>query len=147
MKGKANSTPRKLKGDLEEKVKECLIKLWSPDQISGRLKNEGVQISHTTIYKYVHKNKDKNGINLSFLRHGGRKYRAKTAKIVASAVVIPDRVDISECPEIVETKSRIGDLEGDSIVSHKSHCVILTLVDRKSKFLIAKKVGKKQKKT
>lgn len=133
----ASTLPRKLKGTLEKREKEGLSQFWSPDQISGRLKNEGIQISHTSIYKYVHKN----SLERSFLRHKGHKYKVRTA----TAGVKPNRVDISECPAIVEEKSRIGDWEGDSIISCNSHCAILTLVDKKSKYLKAKKVGRKTK--
>ena len=46
---------------------------------------------------------------------------------------IPNRTDISERPKIVEEKVRVGDWEGDTIISHGSHSALLTLVDRHSK--------------
>lgn len=119
---KASSLPRKLKEELESHVKDGLRRFWSPDQIAGRLKNERFQISHTAIYNYVHKN----SLERTFLRHGGRKYKVRTAS--AGVKFIPDRVDILERPAIVEEKSRIGDWEGDTIISHGSHCALLTLV-------------------
>ena len=56
---------------------------------------------------------------------------------------IPERVDISERPSVVDEKSRLGDWEGDTIISHSSHCALLTLVDRRSKYTIIRKVGRK----
>lgn len=109
---KAGSPPRKLKKELESHVKEGLEWFWSPEQIAGMLKNEGFQISHTAIYNYVHKN----SLERSFLRRGGRKYKVRTA--TAGVKFIPDRVDISERPTIVEEKSKIGNWEGDTIISH-----------------------------
>ena len=37
----ASSQFKKLKGDLEQKVLDGLYRLWSPEQISGKLKLEG----------------------------------------------------------------------------------------------------------
>jgi transposase, IS30 family len=45
--------------------------------------------------------------------------------------LIPDRTDISERPAIVARKARLGDWEGDTVVSgHKGG--LLTLVERKT---------------
>ncbi|MDB6096016.1 MAG: transposase [Francisellaceae bacterium] len=49
---------------------------------------------------------------------------------------IPNRVDIKERPAIVETKTRIGDWEGDTIIGANHQGVILSYVDRASKFTI-----------
>jgi IS30 family transposase len=76
------------------------------------------------------------------MRHGGRKYRAKASKR-AGVDCIPNRTDISERPAIVDEKLRIGDWEGDTVISHGSRCALMTLVDRRSKFLITKKIGRK----
>ena len=56
---------------------------------------------------------------------------------------IPNRTDISERPKIVEEKVRVGDWEGDTVISHGSHCALLPLVDRHSKYTIIRKVGHK----
>ena len=46
-------------------------------------------------------------------------------------------------PSIVEEKSRVGDWEGDTIISAGSRSAILSYVDRHSKFTLLKKIGKK----
>jgi transposase, IS30 family len=52
-------------------------------------------------------------------------------------------VDIQQRPKIVESKLRTGDWEGDTIIGGKQQGVILSLVDRKTKFtLLAKMKGK-----
>ncbi|MDR2268149.1 MAG: integrase core domain-containing protein [Holosporaceae bacterium] len=38
---------------------------------------------------------------------------------------------------------RIGDWEGDTVISHGSRCALMTIVDRRSKFLFMKKIGRK----
>ena len=57
--------------------------------------------------------------------------------------MIPNRVDIAERPKVVEAKERLGDWEGDTVISHKSHCVLVTLVERKTKYLLMKKLENK----
>ena len=134
---KASTQLKKIKDQLEEKIPEGLYSLWSPEQISGRLKKEGIFVSHEAIYQYA----KKNGLQKN-LWHGGKKYKRKnTAKSGASR--IPNRTDISERPKIVEEKGRIGDWEGDTVISHGSHCALLILVDRHSKYTIIRKVGRK----
>ena len=48
-------------------------------------------------------------------------------------VIIPNRISIDKRPSIVETRSRIGDLEVDTIVPSGRKSPILSLVERKSK--------------
>ncbi len=134
---KASKQLKKIKDWLEERILEGLSNLWSPEQISGRLKREGIFISHEAIYQYV----EKKGMKYN-LRRKGKKYRRKKAA-KAGVSCIPNRRDISERPKIVEKKARIGDWEGDTVISHDSHCALLTLVDRHSKYVIIRKVGRK----
>src|SRR5688572_22117612 len=45
-----------------ELVRARLILLWSPEQISGRLRSEGLLcISHETIYRYIWDDKERGG--------------------------------------------------------------------------------------
>ena len=133
----ASTQFKKIKNQLKEKILRGLHNLWSPEQISGRLKIEGIFISHEAIYQYV----KKAGL-ICNLRHEGKKYKRKKAA-EAGVSCIPNRTDISERPKIVEEKVRIGDWEGDTIISHGSHCALLTLVDRHSKYTIIRKVVRK----
>lgn len=126
----ANSQFKKLKGNLEQKVLDGLYQLWSPEQISGRLKLEGVLISHEAIYQYVRKK----GLRRN-LRHRGKKYKPKKTH-EAGVNCIPNRVDISKRPSVIDDKICVGDWEGDTVISHKSHCALMTLVDRRSKYTI-----------
>jgi IS30 family transposase len=131
-----------MKGALKARVLNGLEQDWSPEQISGRLKLEGISVSHETIYKYAHRDKVLGGSLYEHLRHGGRKYRRRVGKS-AGVRCIPNRVDIAERPAIVDQKLRLGDWEGDAVVSTESRAHLVTLVDRCSKFLIVRKIGKK----
>jgi len=139
----ASRTPQKLTPTLVTIIEENLLKEWSPDQISGRLKEKGIaSISHETIYQHIWKNKRAGGVLYKQLRHNGKKYNKRSSG-KAGRGCIPNRVDITERPQIVEQKVRIGDWEGDTVISAVSKTAILTVVDRHSKFTRIKKLGRK----
>ncbi len=52
--------------------------------------------------------------------------------------------DIEKRPEAAEQHKRIGDWEADTVVGKQVKACLVTLDDRKSRFLIIKKVPKKQ---
>ena len=56
---------------------------------------------------------------------------------------IPDRVSIDEHPGIVETKERIGDWEADTVIGRNHKVAIITLVERKSKYTLSRKINRK----
>ncbi len=115
-------------------IVDGLLKFWSPEQISGRLKLEGgTEISHESIYKYIWKDKKNGGTLWKNLRHRAKKYNRRKGK-ASGRGLIPNRVDIDQRPKIVEEKNRIGDWEGDTIEGAHHKGAILSLVDRKSKF-------------
>lgn len=138
----ASKVKKKLTADLVIKINACLIKDWSPDQTSGRLKLEGVFVSHESIYRHIWDDKRKGGELYKHLRHNGKCYNKRSSG-KAGRGCIPNRVDISERPGIVEEKSRFGDFEADTIISAGSKTALMTIVDRRSKFTFMKKIGKK----
>lgn len=118
---------------------------WSPDQISGTLKkNYKISLSHEMIYQYVYDDKRSGGDLYKHLRRKGKKYQKRGSRKYAGRGYIKDRVDISERPKVVEKMQRFGDFEADLIEgTKKGKAVLLTLVDRKTKFLIAAKCPSK----
>lgn len=138
----ASSNPKKMLPKLIEVIEEKLLEKWSPEQISGVLESNDILISHETIYRHIWANKKAGGDLYTYLRRRGKKYNRRGAK-TAGRGCIPNRVDIQKRPKIVESKSRTGDWEGDTIIGAKQQGVILSLVDRKSKYtLLAKMEGK-----
>ena len=135
---KSGMTRCKLQGRLWQDVRNCLHLKWSPEQISGRFRVIGLaEISHTSIYAQIYRTKSA-GLR-SCLRHEGKKY----AYGRAGKSLIPGRVDISERPDIVEQKQRIGDWEGDTIVGAGHKGAIVSLVDRASKYTLLQHVERK----
>ena len=113
---------------------------WSPQQIAGRLELEGMEtISHETIYKRILEDKNEGGDLYIHLRcKKKRKKRYGSARSTRGA--IPNRVDIDQRPAIVESRKRIGDWEGDTIIgSHDGGAVIASMVERKSRFTVLAK--------
>ena len=116
---------------------------YSPEQIAGRAKLDGVDcVSHERIYKYVWADKKAKGSLFVHLRRKGRKYRKRGAA-KDSRGIIKDRVDISQRPVIVDEKTRIGDLEIDTVIGKNHQGAILTINDRVSSFLWMAKLNSK----
>jgi transposase, IS30 family len=138
----ASCRPKKMLPNLIKMIEEKLVEKWSPEQISGVFGKNDILISHESIYRHIWANKKAGGVLYTHLRRRGKKYNRRGDK-TAGRGCIPNRVDIEKRPKIVENKSRLGDWEGDTIIGAKQQGVILSLVDRKSKFtLLAKMKGK-----
>lgn len=121
---------------------------WSPDSISQRMKLEKIpaheRLSHATIYHRIAKDKQQGGqLYRDMPRFGKTRWRGGKRKRNAGAKLIPGRVDITKRPAIVENRSRLGDWEGDTVHGQSAHLV--TLVDRKSRFTLVKRVFSKSK--
>lgn len=141
---KNSAKPRILTPEIRAKIVYGLSQYHSPEQISGSLKKQSINVSHETIYKFVWSDKKNGGKLYTHLRHGGKKYN-KRKGVNAGRGLIPGRVDISERPEIVETKSRIGDWEADTVISANHKGAIVSLVERHSKITLLRKVPNKSK--
>ena len=131
----ASDKPRKMTPDLVELIEEKLTQeQWSPDQISGRLAKDGVAfISHERIYQHVWKDKKDGGTLYLHLRHSGKKYNRRKGRNSGRGL-IPNRVDIDQRPPIVAAKSRIGDWEADTIIGANHKGVVMSHVERTSKY-------------
>ena len=64
----------KMDDAMKEKIDLLLYEGWSPEQIHGRLKYEGVDIvSHETIYKYVYEDKRLKGNGKDYINTSDEK--------------------------------------------------------------------------
>jgi len=117
---------------------------WSPQQIAGRLELEDKEsISPETIYQRILADKNEGGTLYTHLRcKKKRKKRYGSARSRRGA--IPNRVDIDQRPAIVDSRKRIGDWEGDTIIgSHEGGAVIASMVERKSRYTVLAKAKNK----
>jgi IS30 family transposase len=125
--------------ELREYVESNLKKGWSPELIAGRIRNIDKDIKcigFKGIYKYVY---SPYGRNLErYLRYkGNNKRKVKRAKVTQ----LKDRIFIDNRPDIINTRERHGDWEGDLIVSGKNgRGVLVVLYERRARYVKIRRV-------
>lgn len=109
----------------------------SPQQCSGRLKLEkALCISAECIYQHAYQDKAAGGDLVSFLRC--QKVRRKRyGSGQERRGVLKNRIGIERRPAVVAQRSRIGDWEGDTVIGKGHQGVLVTLVERKSRYTLA----------
>jgi len=136
-------SPLKMTGRIETLVLDKLSIQWSPEQISGRFKKSGVFISHETIYKYIYREfKLGNYIYLNLRRKRKWRWTQKTANSMKRCGKRLSYPSISLRPQIVEKRKRIGDFERDTVLGKFNGPVLLSVVDRVTRFMHLTKVRK-----
>ena len=96
-----------------------------------------ISISHECIYLYIYKDK-RQGRDLHKHLRCQKQRRKRYGKQDRRGRII-NRVSIEERPAIVNSKSRIGDWEGDTIIGKGHQGVVTTHVERKSKYTVLTK--------
>lgn len=129
--------------DIRKKVISLLKEDYSPEQITGTLALSQIHVSHERIYQFIWEDKKKGGKLHKHLRNKGRKYR-KRGSLKDSRGLIVNRVPIEKRPKIVEMKTRLGDLEVDTIIGKDHKGVIVTINDRVTGMLKMKYVSSKR---
>lgn len=116
---------------------------WSPEQIAGRAKQDGIPgISHETIYQRIYADKTAGGELWLCLRcQKKRRKRYGSGRDRRGQII--GRRPISERPAIVDSKGRLGDWEGDTIIGAKHRHALVSLVERRTQFLVLMKVSRK----
>ena len=126
----------KIEAFILQKIKQY----WSPEQISWRWRlKTSESLSKDTIYSYVYTNYPE--LISKYFRRKWKKYQNRRKE----KYKLSERKMIEERPHIVDTRKRIWDWEGDTIIGKRwgSKQVILTNVERKSWFLLARKIADK----
>ncbi|NLR33196.1 IS30 family transposase [Levilactobacillus tujiorum] len=136
---------------IREFVIKCIINYhWSPEQISGRLSHENSKwvISYNTIYRGI----ERDNLGVPLKSHGARgiarklRHRGKTRKVKGTINErrgrFNDAASIHDRPLSAENRSRFGHWEGDTVRGKTGHSALVTLVDRKSRFLLSQRVSK-----
>ena len=122
------------------RVEFLLRKKLSPEQISGLLaRNNEFCISHETIYRRVLADKEAGGTLYTHLRIMP-KLRRKRYNSQDSRGVLRGKRHISERPPEVQTRRSLGHWEGDTVIGKDKFACILTLVERRSGFVVIKKL-------
>lgn len=128
---------------VKDHIAVMLAKKYSPEQIVGTAKKEGIQcVSHERIYQHIWKDKKQKGVLYLNLRTQGKRYR-KRGSAKDKRGIIKDRVDISMRDPIVEQRERFGDLEIDTIIGKDHRGAIITINDRATGMVKMKKTNGK----
>lgn len=122
-------------------VMDKLNQFWSPEQIAMRMRIEYPNqiVGVATIYRYI-KRGDLPKITKS--THLRRKGKNRNLVHHNCNVIHPDRT-IPEWIDDIKNRSRLGDWEGDTVYGGIGKGLIVTLVDRKTRFLRAGLLGKR----
>lgn len=129
---------RKLEADqvLHDYVVARLKDDWSPELIAGTLKHEppselgGRYVNHESIYQYIYEGEGRFEGLFHLLVRKRPKRRKKQAR-KPRKIGIPERVSIHERPEEVNTRSRFGDWETDSMQFRKQKAGLSVQYERK----------------
>jgi IS30 family transposase len=125
-----------------ERIEDALRQQWSPDQISGRLTQEGKpSVSHEWIYQHIYQDQRQGGTLHEHLRC--RRKRKKRYGASSKRGGLVNQIRIDERPAVVDEKSRLGDWEVDSVIGKGQQQSIVTMVERKPKLLRMKKIDHK----
>lgn len=107
---------------------------WSPETICGRWHRqypEEKTLCISTIYRYIRKGKLPGITAEKHLRRHGKRLLPRNANYNS---IQPDRI-IPQWPEEIKARSRIGDWEGDTIYGGIGKGLLVSLVDRKTRYL------------
>lgn len=127
-----------------------LLSQWTPEQISGRIKDDYpndpiMSISHESIYRYIYTHPqaslNKKLIKL-LVRKKTRRRPAKKRRGTGSKIL--NQVSIDSRPKHIELRNEIGHWEGDLMIGKNHKSAIGTIVERKSRYTIIVKLESKK---
>ncbi len=134
--------PYKLRGWLAKAVGARLRRGESPYSIGVSLREKGLPApSIESIHRFVERDAAGGGTLWIFLPMRRQRRRAHRKNRLRHGP-IPRRVDISTRPPEAQERSRVGDWEGDTVHgAGPEGGAIVTMIDRKSRYLLMCKVG------
>ena len=127
-----------------------LLSNWTPEQISGRLKelypNDTIMsISHEAIYRHIYTRPqarlNKKLINL-LVRKKTRRRTPKKRRGGGSKII--NQVSIDNRPQHIALRNEVGHWEGDLVIGKNHKSAIGTIVERKTRFTLIVKLEPKK---
>jgi len=132
---------------LRARVESMLNKLWSPQQISARLRFENpddpeLRVSHETIYQSLFvQSRGALRKELSACLRSKRTRRRPHGRKDPDGY-IKDMVFISDRPAEIEDRAVPGHWEGDLILGARGQSAIATLVERQTRYVMLVAIGR-----
>ncbi|MDO8618374.1 MAG: IS30 family transposase [Candidatus Daviesbacteria bacterium] len=110
-------------------VRENLREGRTPDEIAGRLPiiHPGYSVSYETIYRYIYSKKMRRYKYWQYLTLGRKKRMKKNGRGVHRNSKIPGSISIDLRPEIVSSRSRVGDWETDNVIGKQTDKTALSV--------------------
>ena len=130
-------------GPLLDAVRTGLLSHHSPEEISGRLKLEhpddsSMHISFEAIYLWVYRQPNPQWNLLLRKKHKRRSPRRRGGASKQGQII--GRIGIEERPSEVETRTRLGDWESDTLCGEPGTGGVATHVERVTRVLVAAKI-------
>ena len=126
---------RVVRGWLLRFVTKELKQHKSPEQISGILSLKKKVLAASTIYRYI---TERAPHLKKYLRSQKGKYRRRRGtKMRETEREKAKKRRIDERPDIINRRERVGDFEGDTLLGRDKRVRIVSLVDRRTGYLIA----------
>ena len=117
-----------------EFIVDCLHRFWSPEEICGRWKMQYPDrkpLCVSTIYRYIKSGKFPSVSVKQHLRRRGKRMLPRNSSYNS---IQPDRI-IPQWPDVIRGRFRVGDWEGDTVYGGVGKGLLVTLVDRRSRYL------------
>lgn len=135
---------------LKHFVYKGLLSQWTPEQISGRIKqlypNDPIMsISHEAIYRHIY-TRPQASLNKKLIkllvRKKTRRWPPKKRRGTGSKII--NQVSIDNRPKHIEDRIEVGHWEGDLIIGKNHKSAIGTIVERKARYTIIIKLNSKR---
>jgi len=133
----------KLTADMRAYIAEKLEEKLIPEQIVGFSRLQGIEcVSHQWIYKLIWEDKKRRGKLCKHLRSRGKPYK-KRGHIGKTPGQSPNKVSIIDRPGVVNERTRLGDLEVDTVIGKHRKMALVTINDRATGMLKVSRVDQK----
>ena len=131
---------RKFNKEIEKFVRDKIENYqWSPEQIVGFCKKNNIPtVSVERIYQFIRADKAAGG---KLYRHCRHRLKHRKKYVGAGVAHIPNRVSIKERPPQVDERQQFGHWEMD-LIQGTGKSDILSLIERKTRYLILRKLDK-----
>lgn len=136
---------------IHKKVQNLFLNFqWSPEQISNRLRleNYDISISYNTIYRAIYaglleEKKLESGQRgvIRKLRQRGKTRHTKNHVEKRGKISITNNLE--DRPQLANDRKRLGDWEADTVLGKTGKACLVTLTDRKSRFLLCSRIERK----
>ena len=139
---------RKLRGSKIERsthlrtyIEDRLAMGWSPEQIAGRMEQEGSEhtVSVESIYRHAYSRAGRRmGLPHQLAQHKAK--RGRRRRNGRREPQIPNRISIHHRPTKAHLRSQFGHWEGDLMHFRRQRDILLTLQERKSRLTLARRL-------